>query len=96
MSSNANTTATMDSIKKKMQAMKLEKENAVDRAEQAEQRQKDFEEKLKAVSFIIIIIFFYSNISFYYYFIFSLKKKAMLYKKRFNRSKLNLIQLKNN
>lgn len=49
MTSNANTTATMDSIKKKMQAMKLEKENAVDRAEQAEQRQKDFEEKLKAV-----------------------------------------------
>lgn len=39
----------MDSIKKKMQAMKLEKENAVDRADQAEQRQKDFEEKLKAV-----------------------------------------------
>ena len=53
MSSNANTTATMDSIKKKMQAMKLEKENAVDRAEQAEQRQKDFEEKLKAVHIII-------------------------------------------
>jgi len=52
MTSNANTTATMDSIKKKMQAMKLEKENAVDRAEQAEQRQKDFEEKLKAVSFL--------------------------------------------
>lgn len=39
----------MDSIKKKMQAMKLEKENAVDRADQAEQRQKEFEEKLKAV-----------------------------------------------
>ncbi len=54
MSSNANTTATMDSIKKKMQAMKLEKENAVDRAEQAEQRQKDFEEKLKTVSFRIL------------------------------------------
>ena len=50
MSSNANTTATMDSIKKKMQAMKLEKENAADRADQAEQRQKEFEEKLKAVS----------------------------------------------
>lgn len=50
MSSNANTTATMDSIKKKMQAMKLEKENAMDRADQAEQRQKEFEEKLKAVS----------------------------------------------
>ena len=29
--------------------MKLEKENAVDRAEQAEQRQKDFEDKLKIV-----------------------------------------------
>ena len=39
----------MDSIKKKMQAMKLEKENAVDRADQAEQRQKEFEEKLKTV-----------------------------------------------
>ena len=47
--SNANNTATMDSIKKKMQAMKLEKENAVDRADQAEQRQKEFEEKLKTV-----------------------------------------------
>ena len=30
--------------------MKTEKENAADRADQAEQRQKDFEEKLKAVS----------------------------------------------
>jgi hypothetical protein len=49
MASNSNTTATMDSIKKKMQSMKLEKENAIDRAEQAEQRQKDFEEKLKIV-----------------------------------------------
>jgi thiamine pyrophosphokinase len=54
MSSNTNTTATMDSIKKKMQAMKLEKENAVDRAEQAEQRQKDFEDKLKAVCLIVL------------------------------------------
>lgn len=58
MSSNANTTATMDSIKKKMQAMKLEKENAVDRAEQAEQRQKEFEEKLKAVRFVFIQLVF--------------------------------------
>ncbi len=49
MATNVNTTATMDSIKKKMQSMKLEKENAIDRAEQAEQRQKDFEEKLKIV-----------------------------------------------
>ena len=55
MSSNTNTTATMDSIKKKMQAMKLERENAVDRAEQAEQRQKDFEDKLKAVCFFFFI-----------------------------------------
>jgi len=51
MSSNTNTTATMDSIKKKMQSMKLEKENGVDRAEQAENRQKELEEKLKAVCF---------------------------------------------
>jgi len=49
MSSNSNTTATMDSIKKKMQSMKLEKENAVDRAEQAEVHQKDLEDKLKGV-----------------------------------------------
>ncbi len=49
----------MDSIKKKMQAMKLEKENAVDRAEQAEQRQKDFEEKLKAVRVIFLFSFFF-------------------------------------
>jgi len=66
MSSNANTTATMDSIKKKMQAMKLEKENAVDRAEQAEQRQKDFEEKLKTVSFRIL----YSKIFVFFFIIF--------------------------
>ena len=57
--SSSNTTATMDSIKKKMQAMKLEKENAVDRAEQAEQRQKDFEEKLKAVSSFLFLIKFF-------------------------------------
>jgi hypothetical protein len=68
MSSNANTTATMDSIKKKMQAMKLEKENAVDRAEQAEQRQKDFEEKLKAVS---LIIFHFNFLFFFLIFIIS-------------------------
>lgn len=40
----------MDSIKKKMQSMKLEKENAIDRAEQAEQNQHDLEDKLKVVS----------------------------------------------
>ena len=31
----------MEAIKKKMQAMKLEKDNAVDRAEQAEQLSRD-------------------------------------------------------
>ncbi|CAF1017612.1 unnamed protein product [Brachionus calyciflorus] len=40
-------TPTMDSIKKKMQAMKLEKENAIDRADQMEQKTKDLEDKLK-------------------------------------------------
>jgi hypothetical protein len=103
MSSNANTTATMDSIKKKMQAMKLEKENAVDRAEQAEQRQKDFEEKLKAVSKLSFsfhqFLFSFLNIQllFVYHILFSSpKKKVMLYKRRFNRSKVNLMLLKNN
>ncbi|CAF4517817.1 unnamed protein product, partial [Rotaria magnacalcarata] len=47
MSSNSNTTATMDSIKKKMQSMKMEKDNGIERAEQAEQAQKDLEDKLK-------------------------------------------------
>lgn len=38
----------MDSIKKKMIAMKMEKENALDRAEQLEQKLKDTEvEKAK-------------------------------------------------
>ncbi len=55
MATNVNTTATMDSIKKKMQSMKQEKENAADRAEQAEQNQKDLEEKLKAVCFSLLI-----------------------------------------
>ena len=40
----------MDSIKKKMQSMKLEKENAMDRADQAEQKTKELEDKLKLVS----------------------------------------------
>ena len=42
-------TPTMDSIKKKMQAMKTEKENASDRAEKAEQNTKDVEDKCKLV-----------------------------------------------
>jgi hypothetical protein len=43
-------TPTMDMIKKKMQAMKREKEEAGDRADSAEQKTKDIEDKLKAVS----------------------------------------------
>ena len=34
----------MDAIKKKMQAMKMEKENALDKAEQLEQKLKDCED----------------------------------------------------
>jgi hypothetical protein len=91
MTSNSNTTATMDSIKKKMQSMKLEKENAIDRAEQAEQRQKDFEDKLKTVCFGVFF-----NTEFSILKIFSLKKKAIVYKKRSNQSKQNSILFKNN
>ena len=40
-------TPTMDSIKKKMQSMKMEKENAIDRADQMEQKTKELEEKLR-------------------------------------------------
>jgi len=35
----------MDGIKKKMQAMKIEKENAIDKAEQLEQKLRDTEEQ---------------------------------------------------
>lgn len=35
----------MDGIKKKMQAMKIEKENALDKAEQLEQKLRDTEEQ---------------------------------------------------
>ena len=62
MSSNANTTATMDSIKKKMQSMRLEKENAVDRAEQSEQYQKELEEKLKGVYFCPTLNFHFATL----------------------------------
>lgn len=53
-------TPTMDSIKKKMQAMKLEKENAMDRADQAEQKTKDLEDKIKLVSHSLSLSFFLS------------------------------------
>jgi len=50
-------TNTMDAIKKKMQAMKLEKENAFDKADQLEQKlneQKTVFEKVYIIIFIII------------------------------------------
>lgn len=40
----------MEAIKKKMQMLKLDKENAIDRAEQAESDQKAAEDKCKQVS----------------------------------------------
>lgn len=40
----------MEAIKKKMQMLKLDKENALDRAEQAEAEQKQAEERSKQVS----------------------------------------------
>lgn len=64
MSSNSNTTATMDSIKKKMQSMKVEKDNAIERAEAAEQAQKDLEDKLKVVciySLLVVSDFYHMN-----------------------------------
>jgi hypothetical protein len=40
---------SMEQIKRKMQSIRLERENAIDRAEKAEQRVRDLEEKIKAV-----------------------------------------------
>ena len=42
-----NTDPTMDAIKKKMQAMKIEKDNAMDRADQCEQAAKAAKVNLK-------------------------------------------------
>lgn len=41
----------MDAIKKKMQMLKLDKENALDRAEQSEGDKKSAEDKTKEVGF---------------------------------------------
>ena len=41
---------TMDAIKKKMQAMKLEKDNAMDRADACEQQAKDANLRAERVS----------------------------------------------
>ena len=49
-------TAAMDAIKKKMQAMKMEKENALDKSEQLEQKLKDVEEqKAKVGPFFYVL-----------------------------------------
>ena len=45
----------MDAIKKKMQAMKLEKDNAMDRADACEQQAKDANLRAERVSFISYI-----------------------------------------
>ena len=46
------THSAMDAIKKKMQAMKLEKDNAMDRADACEQQAKDANLRAERVSFI--------------------------------------------
>ena len=47
--------SAMDAIKKKMQAMKLEKDNAMDRADACEQQAKDANLRAERVSFISLI-----------------------------------------
>lgn len=47
----------MDAIKKKMLAMKMDKENALDRAEQMEQKLRDTEEQKAKVSTSIFSFF---------------------------------------
>lgn len=47
----------MEAIKKKMQALKLEKENAVDRAEAAEQAARDANVRAEKVWYIYIFSF---------------------------------------
>ena len=49
-------TPTMESIKKKMQAMKQEKENATDLADQAEEKTKLAQQKLSKVNQIEFIL----------------------------------------
>ena len=45
----------MEAIKKKMQMLKLDKENAIDRAEQAESDKKAAEDKSKQVSTVRVV-----------------------------------------
>lgn len=46
----------MEAIKKKMQMLKLDKENAIDRAEQAESDKKEAEDKSKQVRRMISLM----------------------------------------
>jgi predicted nucleic acid-binding Zn-ribbon protein len=48
----------MDAIKKKMQAMKLEKENALDKSEQLDQKLRDVEEQKAKVSVFLVFLSF--------------------------------------
>ncbi len=91
----------MDSIKKKMQSMKLEKENAMDRADQAEQKVKELEDKIKAVGFSsfctigdVIYVKNLNEAKFYLY-AFRLRRKTMVCKREFPNWTRNLIQHKN-
>lgn len=43
----------MDAIKKKMQAMKLEKDNALDRADAAEEKERQQKERVEKVWLIL-------------------------------------------
>ena len=57
----------MEAIKKKMQAMKLEKDNAVDRAETAEQQARDANLRAEKVSDFILfyfILFYFQKLNF--------------------------------
>jgi len=56
-------TNTMDAIKKKMQAMKLEKENAFDKADQLEQKLNEQKTVFEKVYIVIIIIIMKSTSS---------------------------------
>lgn len=44
----------MEAIKKKMQAMKIDKDNAIDRAEIAEQKARDANLKSEKVMFLLL------------------------------------------
>jgi hypothetical protein len=51
----------MDAIKKKMQAMKLEKDNAMDRADACEQQAKDANLRAERVSDVLMVFFHEKN-----------------------------------